>query len=982
MPATARAQLVQPAADLVQLPTAIGSFPDSFTKAATQTFFVASDPVHGRELWRTDGTADSTRLVADLCPGSCNSVVIPLATFGDQLYFAKRGQLWKTDGTDSGTSFIAEPAASLQNYSIYSGVMLGDKLLFPAPHEELGRALWGSDGTPEGTVDLPFSFGSLSGPNDLTVVGDRAFFTTVGSFGISRLWITDGTAEGTEVVKQLCNDCYVHASNLTVMGDRLFFVASDSIHGREPWISDGTPEGTQMLADLVAGADSSAPNSVAMLGNTLYGTLSTQCAGAMCLFRTDGTPAGTRLAPELFPPLAEGNPLRVQVAGSTLYLRTRGGSRENLWAVGGPGGAAGLGNHGTIHLLGDARGSLFYRTVETDHWTFRATDGTPQTNRVLLNQAYVTELAVVGSRTLFSARTDALGLGEETELWTTNGSTAGTALLRDLAPATTSSNPSQLIAWGDDLAFVGLEDGVNRRSLWFFDGESAQSLADDFYPVPLAVADDRLFAGTSVDPGLLVFERDGQSRPLTIQSSPSEFVEFQGQLLIASGFPGQGLWSSRGTQEQTGLIIDVNPDWSWGCPILCPGPYPAPFPNNLTPLDDQTLFVAFESQDGPAQLWGTDGTTLGTQVVREFEMDPQQGRDPIFNSPNHLTRVGDWVYFTAFDLPTGREVWRTDGTAQGTSLVADLTPDDSFAEPTLLTAWTPSTGNQALVWVLRDDDGDELWSTSVAGSPGAHQVSSFGGPGGEVHEIVASGERIYLAVTTQATGRELWVSDGTAEGTRVLDLRTDNPRGSGVAHLTAIPDGIFFAVAAGPDGDGFEPWVSGGTARNTFLVADLFPGVSGSDPGPGTVVPTENGDRLYFAADNGEIGRELFVLDLNALGPLGCPTDRLCLQQGRFEVSMTWHTASGATGTAQRVASTEDSGLLWFFNADNWEAMVKVLDGCEINDHYWVFAATSTNVGYTLKVEDLQTGEIKTYFNPIGENAPAITDTEALEVCP
>ncbi len=976
------AQLVRPAADLTQIDTASSTFPGSFMAAESQTFFIAGDSVHGQELWRTEGTPGSTRLVTDLCPGLCGSFARPLATFGDQLYFATLGQLWKTDGTDQGTVFIAQPGATLQRNAIHSGVMLGDKLLFVAPHDELGRALWTSDGTAEGTVDIPISFDSVSGPVNLTVIGNQAYFSTVGSFGDSRLWRTDGTANGTTTVKQLCDSCYVHPSSTTVLGNRLFFVASDGTHGQEPWISDGTSDGTHMLADLVPGAGSSYPNSVAVLGNTLYGTFGSQCSGAGCLFRTDGTPAGTRLAPELFPPLATGNPVRVQAAGSTLYLRIFD-SPESLWAIGGPDGLAYLGDHGTVQFLGtDARGTLLYRTYDSTHWMLRATDGSPETTRTVLEPAYVSELGSVSNRTLLVARANANGLGEETELWITNGTHAGTSLLLDPTPPTSHSNPSQMVAWGRDLALVALEDGSNRRSVWLFDGQSPQSLASDFYPGPLTVVGDQLYVGTALDPGLLVFERGGESRPLAIPGSPTELVSFRDRLLAAAGSPGQGLWTTDGTQDGTELIIDVHPGWSWGCPILCPGPFPEPFPNNLTPFDDQTLFVAFEEDGGPGQLWATDGTTDGTRVVREFEMDPGAGRDAIFDSPDDLTRVGDWVYFTAFERETGREVWRTDGTTAGTTLVADLTADGESAEPIHLVAWTPAAGPPSLVWVLRrDSGGDQLWRSSADGL-GAQWISDLGGTSAEVHELVASGDRLYLAITTPDLGRELWVSDGTLAGTRPLDLRTDNPRGSGVAYLTPIPGGVFFAAASGPDGEGFEPWVSGGTVRNTFLAADVYPGISGSNPGPGTVVSTQDGDRLYFAADDGDIGRELFVLDLDALGDLGCPDDRLCLQQGRFEITMGWHTASGASGTARRVSSTDDSGLLWFFEADNWEAMVKVLDGCGINEHFWVFAATSTNVGYTLTVEDLLTGERKTYTNPPGESAAAITDTEALATCP
>ena len=77
-----------------------------------------------------------------------------------------------------------------------------------------------------------------------------------------------------------------------------------------------------------------------------------------------------------------------------------------------------------------------------------------------------------------------------------------------------------------------------------------------------------------------------------------------------------------------------------------------------------------------------------------------------------------------------------------------------------------------------------------------------------------------------------------------------------------------------------------------------------------------------------------------------------------------------------------DSGLLWFFAADNWEMLVKVLDGCAFNGHYWVFSAATTNVGYTLTVTDTERGRLRRYPNSLGNAAPALTDVGAFATCP
>jgi hypothetical protein len=98
---------------------------------------------------------------------------------------------------------------------------------------------------------------------------------------------------------------------------------------------------------------------------------------------------------------------------------------------------------------------------------------------------------------------------------------------------------------------------------------------------------------------------------------------------------------------------------------------------------------------------------------------------------------------------------------------------------------------------------------------------------------------------------------------------------------------------------------------------------------------------------------------------------------------VTWRDFGYTTGSGKKVSLTaDDSGLFYFFTSDNIEQLVKVLDGCSINSRYWVFAAATTNVEYTLTVTDTQRGVTKTYFNPLGNAAAAITDTGAFSTCP
>lgn len=113
-------------------------------------------------------------------------------------------------------------------------------------------------------------------------------------------------------------------------------------------------------------------------------------------------------------------------------------------------------------------------------------------------------------------------------------------------------------------------------------------------------------------------------------------------------------------------------------------------------------------------------------------------------------------------------------------------------------------------------------------------------------------------------------------------------------------------------------------------------------------------------------------------------TTTLCLQH-RFIIDASFRVGPPGTaeGTAQTVAiDNPGSGLFWFFAPDNWEVMVKAINGCGLNNHYWIFSAATTNVFYRLEAFDLKEGKQKIYFNYPGPPAPAVTDTSAFATCP
>lgn len=183
----------------------------------------------------------------------------------------------------------------------------------------------------------------------------------------------------------------------------------------------------------------------------------------------------------------------------------------------------------------------------------------------------------------------------------------------------------------------------------------------------------------------------------------------------------------------------------------------------------------------------------------------------------------------------------------------------------------------------------------------------------------------------------------------------------------------------------FEPTISNFFARDpeTGLLTLLEQRASGDGSGPaalatyGGLTWSPSGDQFYAPGLN-----SLYAFDQEAAGACVPGPNVLCLgDDGRFKVEVTWADFAGQTGVGTKVTESADSGLFWFFDANNWEMLVKVIDGCSLNNHFWVFAAATTNVSYTLTVTDTQSNTRAVYPNPLGISSPAITDTGALATC-
>lgn len=278
--------------------------PDNLTAAGDTLFFTADNGTAGQEVWKSDGTAAGTVLVKDIHPGSYSSYAGELTPVGDTVFFKARDgvhgrELWRTDGTAAGTELVEDIRPGGASSQPYALVGVGDTLFFSAAEENSGRDLWVSDGSEAGTVRLK-DFNSLGeeydyGLREITPVGDTVFFSASdGTHGVE-LWSSDGTEVGTVMVKDIRPGDYSgYPYALTEAGGTLFFTARDGVHGQELWRSDGTEAGTSLVKDIRPNAGRSRPRELTESGGQLFLRADDGLHGDE-LWVSDGTEAGTSI---------------------------------------------------------------------------------------------------------------------------------------------------------------------------------------------------------------------------------------------------------------------------------------------------------------------------------------------------------------------------------------------------------------------------------------------------------------------------------------------------------------------------------------------------------------------------------------------------------------------------------------------------------------------------------------------------------------
>ena len=415
------------------------------------------------------------------------------------------------------------------------------------------------------------------------------------------------------------------------------------------------------------------------------------------------------------------------------------------------------------------------------------------------------------------------------ELWKSDGTEAGTVLVKDIVPP---NNYGQFywLTNVNGLLFFTVDDGVHGNELWKSDGtEAGTVMVKDINP-------------NSYNP-----------------SPPSNFVVVGNTLYftVNDGVHGNELWKSDGTAAGTNMVIDITSSNYSG---LYPGIYLQESNTQhgtVANLNDTLYFLA-DDYNNRRGLWRSDGTPAGTVFVKEVK-----------DYGAYLDNVNGTLYFIGGDFGAafGGELWKSDGTSAGTVMIKDINPGTGSSTST---SHNYSDGSLRVfpigntIYFEADSDGNysrELWKTDGT-EVGTSLVKDLdaGSSGSKVSYCTNFNNTLFFTGTDGNSnhGRELWKSDGTEVGTVMVNDIVTGTSSSDPRFLVNYNDKLYFN--AYNTGYGQTLWESDGSEAGTVpFTTNNFSG--------GRYLTISN-NKLYFAGDAKNnsgyfTGSELYYLDLS-----------------------------------------------------------------------------------------------------------------------
>ena len=639
--------------------------PGGFAAGANRLYFVASSPEQGRAIWSTTGTEQSVTLVADFStdlngPDGYGG----LTPVGSGLYFVGSdgltgGELWYTLGTPQSTHQVADLAPGPSDGGIGEMIVQGSTLfltarpVFPGPYN-----LYKTNGSGLEKLNDAYSYAS----GFIRVGNEIFFFAYTPLSGKEELWKITESGDLTRVTS--VTPFYFMVSRAAWKGN-LLFTAGDSIHGYEPWMSNGTAEGTKMLADIRTEANydgvySDSTKVMAVYKGNLYfeGQRGLNENG---LWRSDGTEIGTEHVAPINDYIEWYSKSQMTVSNDLLYFS----ANSQLWRTDGT-------EQGTLQIpdiytdqMISAGDRLFFNgsnmaVSKSGIWSLSKGESAP----TILSEGNVIHMGALGTEVLFVKWDMTLGIWE---LWRTDGTPAGTSRIYGPVAATTEylfypfPRFDQMVAFDNRLFFLApLAEGSYPLVLYATDGETVTPITsatgEPRFPSNLLVSGDSLyFSGMNGTDSVLWRLSKGSNAAQVVYTTATNVSDYNSAEIpiLLADLEGKLVFSVK-EPESGRRMLWLSDGTPAGTAPICPGcGYKGPGYAQVVVTEGKLYFPAYHPAHG-SELWVSDGTDEGTRILAEVVPGPTGA------SPAALTKLGRWLIFIADDGEHGEELWRYD----------------------------------------------------------------------------------------------------------------------------------------------------------------------------------------------------------------------------------------------------------------------------------------------------------------------------------
>jgi ELWxxDGT repeat protein len=372
-------------------------------------------------------------------------------------------------------------------------------------------------------------------------------------------------------------------------------------------------------------------------------------------------------------------------------------------------------------------------------------------------------------------------------------------LLKDINPGTESSYISHMTPLQNKVIFEATNKGNTNSEPWVTDGTAQGTF---------------ILKEINPDPNL--------------GSNIGQMIVYNNEVYFSAddGTHGTELWKSDGTTEGTKMVKDIAPGSVYG------------YPGDFTVFKGALYFHATHPDTG-SELWKSDGTTDGTIMVKDLSDGTTS------TLPGYLFATSSMLYFCGLN---DHKLYGSDGTVNGTNLISDkviVGRDNAY-----FTEYVNEVYFNGVDVTGPDEKGAQLWKVSGYTAQRVTAIISNEAMLNPNNLVVASGKLFFIG-QQYPYGDELWTYNGLT-ASMVKDI---NPSGHGPGgFITSFKDKV--VLSAGDATTGKELWVSDGTENGTKMIKDIYPGAISS----GIVSPVIIGDTLYFSADDGT-GGELWRLN-------------------------------------------------------------------------------------------------------------------------